>query len=698
MAFFERSNMAKPKGYSDDEIDRFVQYLRDNNLTIETEEEARELLTFQGNHDPSTVRKVFHVDPRLKIHSAMSIYTLWSEYPQYHDSSESLDITEMIFEPMMNAHEILKKNFEILHEGEEDVKFDEFDENQQDILEFINEIEKRSSKILTYIDSKYAISSAQATSSIERMKAESDGMADYGGINGDEIEKLSAMGGFNSTEELEAIMKEYYESRKHRGTVEEEAEEGDEPVDAEVMIHLSRNKVRAWIYVIPPRRGGNDITEEMISRTLQENNIIYGVNKFMIKRIKQNQLYFKILEIAKGVDPVNGKNGTVNELFSREEYAVNIKEDSHGNVDYKEMNVVKSVHRGDVIAEIILPETAKAGIQVTGEETKGVDGKYPSVPAGVNTSITEDRTKLVADIDGEVFFEKNTFCVRNKLVINHDIDSSIGNVDFAGDIRINGNIKEGFTVKSEGDIDVFGYVEGAYLKADGNVTISSGIYGGTNGKMDIGGNLKCRYIEHCTIKIKGNVDSDQILGSDIFAEGTVNACGSYGKIVGSTIFGGKGIKANYIGNDTNCSSASSLSVGMKSVYIERNNKLLADLQEVKTGIQKLRQNICFLESKSELDNEQQQLLDKLIFQLNIRNFQKNNIAANMEKFKKKIGDGNGNSQIICGKVNPPVNINHSGYKYKLQYGLLNMRVYSIEDSVYIAGAKDGEQFVKRFSD
>lgn len=697
MAFFERSNMAKPKGYSDDEIDRFVQYLRDNNLTIETEEEARELLTFQGNHDPSAVRKVFRVDPRLKIHSAMSIYTLWSEYPQYHDSSESFDITEMIFEPIMNAHEILKKNFEILHEGEEDVKFDEFDENQQDILEFINEIEKRSSKILTYIDSKYAISASQATSSIDKMKSESEDMTEYGGINDDEIEKLSAMGGFNSTEELEAIMKEYLKSKEQGEIVEESSEEGDEPVDAEVMIHLSRNKVRAWIYVIPPRRGGNDITEEMISRTLQENNIIYGVNKFMIKRIKQNQLYFKILEIAKGVDPVNGKNGTVNELFSREEYAVNIKEDSHGNVDYKEMNVIKSVHRGDTIAEITLPEPAKAGIQVTGEETKGIDGKYPSVPAGVNTSISEDRTKLVANIDGEVFFEGNKFCVRNKLVINHDIDSSIGNVDFAGDIRINGNIKEGFTVKSEGDIDVAGYVEGAYLKADGNVTISSGIYGGTNGKIDVGGNLKCRYIEHCTIKVKGDVDSDQILGSDIFAEGKVSVSGTYGKIVGSTIFGGKGIRANFIGNETNCSSVSSLSVGMKSVYIERNNKLLADLKEVNTGIQKLRQNISFLENKQNLDNSQKQLLDKLIFQLNIRNFQKDNISANIEKINKKIGDGNGNSQIICEKVNPPVNINHSGYKYKLQYELLNMRVYSIEDSVYIAGAKDGEQFVKRFS-
>ena len=141
----------------------------------------------------------------------------------------------MIFEPMMNAHEVLKKNFEILHEGEEDAKFDDFDENQQDILEFINRIEKRSSEILKYIDSKYSISSSQASSSIDLMKAESENMADYGGIDDDEIEKLSAMGGFNSTEELEAIMKEYLKSKEQGEIVEESSEEGDEPVDAEVV-------------------------------------------------------------------------------------------------------------------------------------------------------------------------------------------------------------------------------------------------------------------------------------------------------------------------------------------------------------------------------------------------------------------------------------------------------------------------------
>ena len=69
----------------------------------------------------------------------------------------------------------------------------------------------------------------------------------------------------------------------------------------------------------------------------------------------------------------------------------------------------------------------------------------------------------------------------------------------------------------------------------------------------------------------------------------------------------------------------------------------------------------------------------------------------IKKIKKKIDDGNGSSQIVCEKVNPPVNINHSGYKYKLQYELLNMRVYSVENTVYISGNKDDEQFVMRFS-
>lgn len=92
---------------------------------------------------------------------------------------------------------------------------------------------------------------------------------------------------------------------------------------------------------------------------------------------------------------------------------------------------------------------------------KGKDGKPPHIPAGKNTVLSEDKTKLLADIDGEVVYEGNKFNVKNLLTINHDVDNSIGNIDFTGDILIKGDVREGYSVKAEGDVTIFGTVEGA---------------------------------------------------------------------------------------------------------------------------------------------------------------------------------------------------------------------------------------------
>lgn len=678
MNFFERNNLKRPKGFSDEEIDRFVQHLRDNNRTIDSEEEARQFLKFQSNLDPSEVKKEIKLDERLVFSRGTPLYNLWAEFPQYHKGKEFNPLENML-ENIIIAHDILKKNFYKINENE---KFDEFDENQQDICDFLNELNERCAVILKSLDSAYTIESSDVNDKFnELMQSMTD-------------DKLTAMGGFADKNELEAVMRAYLaESQSQQEQYEAQEEElPDVPKDAEIILRFSKNKVRAWLFILPPRNGGHEITEEAIMQTLKNNNIIYGVNKFLIKSIKQNQLYFKVLEIAKGFDPANGANGHVKELFSREQYAVDIREDSHGNVNYKEMNVIKNIHKGEVIAEIVLPTKATDGIQVTGEIVKGIDGKYPNVPAGHNTSITEDRTKLVAEIDGEVFFENDKFNVRNALVINHDIDSSIGNINFSGDIIINGNVREGFTVICEGNMVINGYIESAVIKATGNLTISKGMFGGTSGTIDVGGFIKCQYLEHCDVKAKGYIEANQILGCNVYSESEIIVRSYNAKIVGGTIFAGKGINASLIGTDSFTASNTDITVGMKSVFIKQQIKLRNEIKQIDESIFKLKQNISYLERFGESINDlQKSILNKLVFQLNMRNFQKNNIEANVKKIQDKIDESEGKCQIICDTMNPPVSLNYNGYKCNIKQVVQNCRVHQVGKSIYITGKNFNQQ-------
>lgn len=717
MSFFERNKLKHPKGFSDEEIDRFVEHLRDNGLTIDTEEEALAFLNFQTNKDPSQIKKKYITDEQMIVPQYSSLYNLWLEFPEYH-TSEEFDIYEFILDQIVNTHNILKKNFQRLNP---DTEFEMFDENKQDLVKFVEKIQEHAEDILKTIDSKYSISYSRACEEIDNLRSaeETDNMKAYGGIDDPEElerimnsiindESMKSLGGFENADELKAVMKEFMDSSDPAENADIDTEirdnsnsvrlkDGDlleKKVDAEVLVGFSRNKVRAWICILPPRRGGNDVTEESVLSALDKNGIVYGIDKFAVKMIKQRKPYFKLIEIAAGTEPQNGTNGTVTELFSRENRTIDLKEDKNGQVDYKELNVIKSVRKGETIAEITLPTAATDGIQVTGETVKGTDGQYPKIHCGKNTSVSADRTKIIADIDGEIFFEDGKFCVKKQLVIEQDIDSSIGNIDFPGDLIIRGNVKEGFTVKAEGDLEIKGYVEAATLKANGNITIEQGVNGGQSGLIDAGGSVKCQYLQYCTVIAKGNVVVDQILGCDISTEGIVKVTGPKGKIAGGKIFGGLGIEAKSIGGE-NSNGLTTVIVGMTSAYVDQKKKYQSELEEVETGITKLRQNINYMKSLGDqLNAARKAFLDKLVFQLNVRNVQKNNILNHIKLIDKRISEVDvSNVEIRCQVINPPVNVNFNGVKYLIDQKLERAKVYLLEDSVYVSS----QDFTKRIT-
>ena len=188
-------------------------------------------------------------------------------------------------------------------------------------------------------------------------------------------------------------------------------------MNAEPLLYMTKNKVRLWAVIIPPFYGGEDISYDTLKFRMDSLAVKHGINSKLIDKIISDKLYFKIVQIAEGSEAVNGKSGTVKNLFSTAKKQVNIKEDNHGNVNYKELNMIQSIHKGDTICEITLPTAASDGMTVTGDTIKGREGRYPVVPAGKNTEFNEDKTLLLAKIDGELVFEENKFNVRNLLTI-----------------------------------------------------------------------------------------------------------------------------------------------------------------------------------------------------------------------------------------------------------------------------------------
>ncbi len=456
------------------------------------------------------------------------------------------------------------------------------------------------------------------------------------------------------------------------------------PVNSEPLLYMTKNKVNLFAVLLPPFYGGEEITGETLKFRLESLSVKYGIDKKMLKKIISDKMYFKIVQIAHGSEAVNGKKGSVKNLFSTVRNQVNIKEDSHGNVNYKELNMIQSIHKGDTICEITPPTEAIDGMTVTGEVIKGREAKFPYVPAGKNTEYNEDKTRLIAKIDGEVVYEDNRFNVKNLLTINEDVDNSIGNINFTGDIVIKGDVREGYTVKADGNIHIIGTVEGATVIAGGDLTIDRGMTGGNKGVIEVQGKLKCKYLENCRVYAKEGIEADQIMYSTLSTDASIYVRGRKGSVTGGKLIAGRAIEAVTIGAYANANLRTEIVLGAVPQLVEQEKELQQQYDAVKQGLFKMSQDINYLEENSgKLNEQRRELLENLKFQYQIDDMQKSKLEESLEEIEAKIKSNTEMCSLKCDNIYPIISINVCGSSYVLDMELKECRIARKNDKTYI---------------
>lgn len=96
---------------------------------------------------------------------------------------------------------------------------------------------------------------------------------------------------------------------------------------------------------------------------------------------------------------------------------------------------------------------------------------------GRNISISEDGLHLFSDVTGHVSLTGGKVFVSDVYEVQADVDTSTGDINYAGSVHIHGSVRGGFVVTSRGDIVVDGSVEDAMLQAGGDIIVQCGIQG-----------------------------------------------------------------------------------------------------------------------------------------------------------------------------------------------------------------------------
>lgn len=370
--------------------------------------------------------------------------------------------------------------------------------------------------------------------------------------------------------------------------------EQDAPLALDALPHffLSADKLYAWVLVLPPVGPGQELSRELLLRTMLDQGISFGVDERLVNRLAHDdERYFHLFLIAKGKRAFDGENGNIVDYFPRSIDRV-LEVDEYGQVDYTNLNLIRNVKLGQEICRLIQPTEGDPGRTVLDQEIPAKSGRPVPLPKGRNTEISEDGLTLIASMAGHVEFTGRSFQVKPVLDIQGDVDFSTGDINFIGDINIEGDVLSGFTIRAMGNIHVGGVVEaGSSVEAGGDLVVVKGILGDGSTIVRSQRSIFSKYIENATIYVRENLQTDAIINGSVYCDGEVLVRSGRGTIMGGRVWAAQKVSATAVGSKSECRTGITLG-GLPCTNFER-ELVRRELKELEMELEKLE---CQLDS------------------------------------------------------------------------------------------------------
>lgn len=361
-------------------------------------------------------------------------------------------------------------------------------------------------------------------------------------------------------------------------------------------VRVTEDRMMAIIRFYPPSRNGKYMTEKDIVNELDRAKVTYGISPKVIRAYMAGRQFCRDIPIAKGKNVVRGRDAEIVYKFDTAPTSKpQLLED--GSVDFHQLDILISVKKGDLLAELIPEIPGETGMDVYGNVINPPKVHKCNLKYGRNIVLSEDKTKIFSEIDGDVRLEGDTVFVSSTYTVPADVDPSTGDIHYAGNVYVTGNVRAGFVIEASGDIEVNGVVEGATLKAGGNIVLKRGVQGMNKGYLQAENDIITKFLESCTAKAGHVINTGSSLHSDLVAGEAVVVSGKKGFLIGGTVSAGKRIEASVFGNKMN--TPTTLKVGVDPETLEQFKELTVTIKEKQEELLKYRQTLDMFRKKVE---------------------------------------------------------------------------------------------------
>lgn len=310
--------------------------------------------------------------------------------------------------------------------------------------------------------------------------------------------------------------------------------------EAALRVVVSADKSAAEL-IVPPGINRQMITPELCESVLRDSGVeVTAQVRAAVKQVIASEQAAKAV-VARATPPKHGIDGYVEWINEPDESSTPGAKPAAAPVapappsadpqktSYYEHSAFVMVKPGQVVGRLHPPTPGEDGRDVTGKTLPAKPGKEFRLK--FDESLACDAAgKLVAQEEGVLVRDPNNAGVRRVLEIPSYVDFSTGNIDFHGDVLVGKGVRDLFTIKATGNVDVKGLIEAATILADGDLFARGGFAGRERGTARCGG-VHAKYLDNVQGEVLRDLNVErEIINCDLVVHGNLEA--PHGAIIG----------------------------------------------------------------------------------------------------------------------------------------------------------------------
>lgn len=311
-------------------------------------------------------------------------------------------------------------------------------------------------------------------------------------------------------------------------------------------IRISDDFMTAWMRLEPLPDGALPDADDC-RNALRNAGIKQGIITENLNKVINNCLYYQEYLIAEGRAAVDGADGFF-EFLVNTQVEAKPTELPDGSVDYSNIELFIPVEKGQLLVRYHAATAGNFGFLINGQLMNPKRGKDLVPMKGKGFELSEDQKDYTAAYDGYVDCSGGQLNVSRVFTVKGDLDMTVGNIHFSGDVEIKGDVAKGMLVEAGGSVIIGGHVGGASIVAGENIILKGGMQGEGIGRLKAGGNIEGKFVEASQIICNGDLMANYLLNCKAKVNGRITIAGRKGAVIGGNVQAIRGITAAEIGN------------------------------------------------------------------------------------------------------------------------------------------------------